>query len=183
MSKIYLTSDCHFGHKNIIAYENRPFTDLVSMREQMILNHNALVSPEDTCINLGDFIMGNKEQAQAILSRMNGRKILIRGNHDGHSIQWYLDAGFDEVWPGTIIEHDGLKIFLSHCPEARPGDGAHYDLHFYGHVHGKTGHRGIYETTTRDGACLCVERWNYKPVDIDTVIAMCKAAPTTSGAI
>ena len=81
MSNVYLISDTHFAHKNIMKYENRPFKDLTDMREKLILNWNMLVKPEDTVIHLGDFGMCNKDVASDILSRLNGHKILIKGNH------------------------------------------------------------------------------------------------------
>ena len=92
---VYITSDTHFAHKNILEYENRPFKDLSDMREQLILNWNSVVSEDDIVIHLGDFGMCNKETATEILTRLNGKKILIKGNHDNHSDQWFLDAGFD----------------------------------------------------------------------------------------
>ena len=115
MSNIYLISDTHFAHKNIMKYENRPFKDLIDMREKLILNWNMLVKPEDTVIHLGDFGMCNKDATSEILSRLNGHKIIIKGNHDSHGNQWFLDAGFEEVHKYLVL-HEKDKVILCTNP-------------------------------------------------------------------
>lgn len=174
---IYFISDTHFWHKNILQYEDRPFIDLSDMTDKLIANWNSIVDQNDTVIHLGDFIMGNKEMAKNILSQLNGYKILVKGNHDCHSNQWFLDAGFDEVGRRYIINYDSKVILCTHNPSNIPMELiGKYDLHFYGHVHGKGNVPGVYPTYARNGACLCVERHNYKPIDLDTIIARCGAS-------
>ena len=178
MSNIYLISDTHFAHKNIMKYENRPFKDLIDMREKLILNWNMLVKPEDTVIHLGDFGMCNKDAASEILSRLNGHKILIKGNHDSHGDQWFLDAGFEEVHKYLVLHEKDKTILCTHQPYKIPEELKNkYDLHLYGHVHGKGNEPGLYPTVARNGACMCVERWDYKPVLLDEVIDLCASAP------
>ena len=81
---IYLTSDLHFNHVNILKYEpvNRPFETLEEMNETLIANWNAKVSAEDTVYVLGDLAMGTVEASRACIERLNGKIVLIRGNHD-----------------------------------------------------------------------------------------------------
>lgn len=174
----FLISDTHFGHKNILDYENRPFSCLSEMREQLIINWNSVVGPEDTVFHLGDVMMGNKEQAAEIISRLNGHKILIKGNHDQHGVQWFLDVGFEEVCKNKLFEYAGHTILMTHHPDTIPeGCEGGYDLHFYGHVHGKGNEPGKYPTFARNGACVCIERINYKPISLNEVIERCKNAP------
>ena len=168
---IYLISDTHFNHKNIIVYENRPFNYVDEMNDAMIKNWNKTVSDLDVVIHLGDVGLGNEAALKHIIPSLKGHKMLIKGNHDGKSNNFYEECGFEVVKHTLMLEHKGLIIYLSHRPESRPGNGEKYDLHFYGHVHAKG--QDIYPTTCRNGACLCVERWDYKPVSIDTVVDMC----------
>ena len=173
---IYLISDTHFCHKNILTYENRPFTDLVDMREKLISNWNSVIGPDDEVYHLGDVGFFNKELGMSIVSRLNGHKHLILGNHDGHSKSWFKDIGFETVEKHELLEVNGVKILLTHYPHSQPLPKEGYDLHFYGHVHGKGNEPGLYPTLALNGACLCVERWNYLPVEINKVIDGCKHA-------
>ncbi len=82
MSKIWFTSDTHYYHSNIIKYCNRPYKDVEEMNEALIRNFNAVVRPEDTVYHLGDFGFSHVDKLKYILSRLNGNKVLIYGNHD-----------------------------------------------------------------------------------------------------
>ena len=175
-AKIWFTSDTHFCHKNIIKYEDRPFKDIEEMNSELIRRWNEVVQPDDTVYHLGDVLLGPAERFYPLVSALNGRKILIRGNHDGKSKDWYLEHGFDEVYPSLFLFASGYRILLTHTPAPAPG--MDYDLHFYGHVHSK-GHRGDYPTVARNGACVCVERWRYYPVDLERLLSRCKTACIT----
>lgn len=77
--KYFIIADTHFGHKNIIKYCNRPFKTIEEMDETLIKNWNEVVSKEDTVLHLGDVFLCGKEKAKQIMSRLNGKKILIKG--------------------------------------------------------------------------------------------------------
>ena len=149
---IYLISDTHFNHKNIIQYEDRPFNSISEMNDVMIKNWNSIITDEDTVIHLGDVGLGNEASLKYIVPSLKGHKILIRGNHDSKSKSFYLDCGFEEVLNNKIENIEGLVVYFSHRPESRPGDGSKYDIHIYGHVHSKDYH-GSYPTIARNGAC------------------------------
>ena len=85
--KVFIISDTHFGHENIIKYCNRPFSSVEEMDEKMIKNWNETVSNNDVVLHLGDFGLGKKEYIASIVKRLNGKKILIMGNHDNWSEQ------------------------------------------------------------------------------------------------
>lgn len=51
----WVTSDLHFGHKNIIKYENRPFKDIEEMDKAIIELWNKTVKKDDKIYILGDF--------------------------------------------------------------------------------------------------------------------------------
>ena len=81
---IYFTADLHFGHSNVISYENRPFQTVEEMDGALIQNWNRRVSPEDEIFILGDLTLKGPEKANAVLEQLQGRKYLVRGNHDGY---------------------------------------------------------------------------------------------------
>ncbi len=91
---IYFVSDTHFNHKNIIDYCNRPFNSVDEMNNVLIQNWNATVSNNDIIYHLGDFALGRKDTIMEITSNLNGKKYLIRGNHDNWSVSFYESIGF-----------------------------------------------------------------------------------------
>lgn len=126
----YLTSDHHFNHEKIITYCDRNFSTVEEMNEHMIEMWNFIVKPGDVVYHLGDFIFGNKEECKRITSRLNGTKILIKGNHDGNN-KFYLDCGFKLVLPGTaLVKYRGIRFVLSHMPIIGC---KHFNIH--GHIH------------------------------------------------
>ena len=81
--KIFFTSDLHFGHENVIRFDNRPFDTVEEMDEEMIKRWNAKVGKGDIVYVLGDFIWkAATNEAVSIIRRLNGQIILIKGNHD-----------------------------------------------------------------------------------------------------
>ncbi|WP_379126492.1 metallophosphoesterase [Paenibacillus sp. sgz500958] len=159
MQDVYFTSDHHFGHKQIIDFESRPFTDVEQMNETMISAWNSVVAKGDKVFHLGDFSFLNKETTQAILARLNGYKILIMGNHDrGRSRTWWLDAGFAEVMEYPLIYKE--FFFLSHEPMYMNKHMPYVNVH--GHIHGQK-----YEGKNHFN--ICVEHWDYKPLSFEQI--------------
>lgn len=159
MSKTWFISDMHFGHTNIIKYENRPFTDVAAMNSEIIKRWNNTVAKDDIVWCLGDVGLGSKDYIRSIICQLNGHKRLVRGNHDNWSDQVYRDMGFEYVSKYPIV----LKNFfvLSHEPMEYMGKCSPFYF-IYGHVHGSP----TYLSQTENSICVCVERWNYTPIRI-----------------
>lgn len=96
-SKIYFTSDQHFSHEGIIKFANRPYNEVSDMNEDMIQRWNRIVPVDGLTFVLGDIGFCNKKDIVDIFSRLNGRKILIRGNHDSNYSDGTLTSIFDEI--------------------------------------------------------------------------------------
>ena len=111
---IYFTSDWHIGHANVLIFDNRPFKDLDHMHESLIKRFNANVRDQDVCYFLGDMGFGN-EQTKKVIDRLNGTKILIRGNHDRKQ-QAMMNCGFDAVIDSASMHIQNERVTLSHCP-------------------------------------------------------------------
>ena len=97
--KYFVISDTHFGHENIIQYCNRPFKTVEEMDNVLIKNWNETVSNKDVVVHLGDFALCSKKMAREICSQLNGKKILIKGNHDQQPDTYYKECGFMFVVP------------------------------------------------------------------------------------
>lgn len=128
---IYFISDTHFGHKNIIKYCNRPFQDIEEMEKVLIQNWNGRVKKNDTVYFLGDFVFGSKNKTSEIAKKLNGIKILIMGNHDIRSQDFYKSIGFVKVYDKPIILDN--KYILSHEPMINVNIGKLINIH--GHIH------------------------------------------------
>ncbi|HZJ06438.1 MAG TPA: hypothetical protein VFD59_13325 [Nocardioidaceae bacterium] len=174
----YFTADLHLGHRNIIDYSGRPFRDADQMDGALIERWNSTVAPQDEVIVLGDFAMGRIKETLPIAGVLNGRKVLLVGNHDrcwhGHkkgvdaASDRYLDAGFDEIWQGSVeLGVGGTRVVACHFPyrgdsydhdryvSHRPADAGAWLLH--GHVHERW---KVRERMINAG----VDVWDYAPV-------------------
>ena len=144
------------NHRNIIKYCNRPFDNVEDMNSTLIKNWNSVVDNEDTVYHLGDFGMGNKYDITEWRSALNGRIKLIKGNHDGHSNQWYRDCGFDEVYDHSILIQD--FYILSHAPlSVMPN---YPFVNIFGHIH----NNGELPDFGKNFYNACVEVNNYTPI-------------------
>lgn len=165
---IYLTSDTHFNHKNVIEYCNRPFTSVEQMNAAIIKNWNKTVTNGDIVYHLGDFAWGGKDEVARLVKLLNGRIRLIIGNHDAKSPNWYLDAGFDRVYDmPVVLEH---YFVLSHRPPEFVNEQSPFAW-IYGHVHNSE----QFLTASAHTACVCQERWNYTPVSLEELISYMEA--------
>ncbi len=133
---VYIWSDLHLGHTNVIKYENRPFSSTEEMNQTILDNWKKTVKKQDTIINLGDVAFGiDRDSLRDMITSMPGKKMLIIGNHDrGRSLTYWYDVGFDEVYKYPII-YDSFYI-LSHEP-LYVNDSMPY-VNIHGHIHSET---------------------------------------------
>lgn len=135
MSKqnIFITSDHHFNHINIIKYCNRPFKDVNEMNKELIKKWNGVVKPNDIVYHLGDFHLGHKDEIKRVVSQLNGKIFLIRGNHDRNTVSTYTEAGLTVLKNAPIILED-YKIILSHRPLLDSIIPENF-INIHGHIH------------------------------------------------
>lgn len=139
----WITADLHFSHSNILKFNpaTRQYTDSTHMDEMMILDWNNNVQPQDTVFILGDVAFCNVQKATSIVRRLNGRKILVEGNHDVKLVQ-DIDfvACFEEIHKYHEINVNGNIVCMSHYPMLEWNQCHRGSIMFHGHVHGgKTG--------------------------------------------
>ena len=174
MSKdIWLISDTHFFHSNILKFTDENgelirgnrFTDVDDMNQQMLENWNSVVKPGDKVYHLGDVMMGDKEEFKKYWKKLNGNKRLIVGNHD--DIKWMAQ---NELFAKIQMwrRFDEFGLLLSHVPIHQSGGrrGAPTDetaemlLNIHGHIHQNP-------SPTEHHRCVCVEHINYTPINIE----------------
>jgi len=108
MSKIWITTDTHFGHSNMVPYCGRP----EDFGEKILANLHKNIAPGDILIHLGDVCIGDDVIHHHSLEFHTDRvkRILIRGNHDRKSNSWYLSHGWDFVCETFSMKHLGKDI-------------------------------------------------------------------------
>ena len=124
---IFLISDLHLGHANIIRYCSRPFlvSDVAEMDRVIINNWNSVISPVSRIFYLGDLRYGEQAlSTKEYRKKLNGNITFIRGNHD--------DAEMGTV-PSSTLNHKGFRFFLVHDPADIPPDFNGWTIH--GHHH------------------------------------------------
>ena len=163
---IYYTADLHFDYLPILA--DRPFDTLEEMNETLIRNWNERVSHADTVYVLGDLGGHGQPIPEACLERLNGKKHLIRGNHDvGLGDQQLLYRFFETVSDFLETEDEGLHVLLSHYPMVYIQRG--YMIH--GHLHGvrKEAYELLKQLPRVQNACVDIH--GFAPVTLRELIA------------
>jgi calcineurin-like phosphoesterase family protein len=134
----FYIADTHFGHENIMKRCNRPFATVAEMDKTMLDNINSVVTGRDDLYILGDFCHWNQKivYPSDYLSKMNGHKHLILGNHDRNiPHDKYAIRYLEEIVQYKEISDNGRKVVLSHFPIAE-WNGYHTGaLHIHGHIH------------------------------------------------
>lgn len=187
--RIYFTSDWHIGHANVLIYDKRPFSELSHMHRVLINNYNATVGDEDLCFFLGDMGLGKGDTLRQVVSELQGKKVLILGNHDKGATAMRR-IGFDVVLNMAALEIAGQIVTMTHCPlrgvwredtahmkGAAEGDNWHgehknqrFSIENFGqfHLHGHT-HKGPEERMLDKQWDMGVKANNYRPVSISAV--------------
>ena len=175
MPATFLVSDTHFGHAGVCRFTHpdddtvklRPWTDPAEMDEEMIRRWNDRVSPNDKVYHLGDVVINRK--ALSTLARLNGDKVLIRGNHD-----IFRDDEYRQYFRELRAYHVLNGLILSHIPihEASLG---RFGCNIHGHLHASRVKkaRGV-DARTGDILysneidprywCACVEQTDFAPI-------------------
>jgi len=165
---IYFTSDEHFGHKNVLTLCNRPFDSLEEMEEAYIARWNERVKPEDTVYILGDFAFrASLDRCYQLLSTLNGKKHLIRGNHDKR----YDPQFFESIHDLYELKVNNKSVVLCHYPlEEWPGyfRGAY---HLHGHQHNQPEYNQLMRDKGLRRYDVGVDANKGTPVSLDEIIS------------
>lgn len=176
MSNTFLVSDWHFSHVGATVWKfddgtkQRPFDNIEEMDEAIVERHNSVVRPKDKVYVLGDCAMNRK--ALRHIERLNGDKVLIKGNHDIFPLDDYTKY-FRDIRAYHIMD----KILLAHIP-VHPANLARWRGQIHGHLHtdrvllencGWAGYGPSEPPEDQRYFNVSVEQINYTPVPFETV--------------
>ena len=166
--KTWVVADLHLGHPNIIKFlrddgtKLRPFEDIETHDQEIISRWNAVVNPPDRVYLLGDAIMRRKDLW--ILGQLQGRKVLVKGNHDIFSLKDYAPY-FDDIRAYVVQkDQDGNKVILSHIP-IHPDSVGRFGTNIHGHLHYQSIDDPRY-------VCVSLEHTDYRPIELHQALKL-----------
>ena len=175
---IYFIADTHFDHENIIRYCKRPFKNKQEMNNKLIKNWNQMVRTEDIVYHLGDLALKITEDLKILLRGLNGKKFLIKGNHDTEKNSIYENLDF-KILKNPPIVLPNEKIILSHVPLPDKIIPENY-LNIHGHIHNnplhfintKTGEMEypIKFYSEKLHICVSADVIDFKPISLDKIL-------------
>lgn len=191
MTTTFLISDTHFGHEKTCTVFTRadgsplrPFSSAEEMDEFMIKAWNDRVRPRDKVYHLGDVVINRK--FLSVLGRLNGDKVLIRGNHDIFQLedytQYFRDVRGYDVKNGMILSH--IPVHVESL--------GRFGVNIHGHLHAnrvmrmrgvdvKTGEVLYSDEIDPRYHCVCVEHTDYAPISLEEVYDRIRAEGGTVG--
>ena len=179
MPAVFLVSDTHFGHAGVCRFTRndgvtklRPWTDPEEMDEFMVKAWNERVGKNDKVYHLGDVVINRK--ALPILNRLNGDKVLIRGNHD-----IFKDEDYRKYFRELRAYHVMNGMILSHIP-IHPESLGRFGVNIHGHLHANRvmvplATSGVLDRIDTRYHCVCVEQTDFAPILFEDVIKKIEA--------
>ena len=179
MPSVFLVSDTHFGHTGVCRFVRndgvtklRPWDTAEEMDEFMVKAWNERVRPTDKVYHLGDVVINRK--ALGIMRRLNGDKVLIRGNHD-----IFKDTDYREHFRELRAYHVMNGMILSHIPIHSESLGR-FGVNIHGHTHANRvmmpGFNGkITDIVDVRYHCVCVEQTDFAPILFEDVVKRIEA--------
>ncbi len=170
---VYFTSDCHFSHRNVITFCNRPYEDINHMNKCLIENWNSVVTNNDDIYCLGDFAWNfSPSQLSEIMKQLNGHKHLISGNHDKQKMHIKSQL-WESVEYYKHLKIDKKRIILCHYPIFDFDCAYHKSIHLYGHIHKQQDFDEISKIHRNKGFysyCVGVDFNNYTPIKFEDIL-------------
>lgn len=159
--EIYLLSDLHLGHSDIIWGGSRPYPlgDSKKMDKVLIRNWNNTIKPSDTVYYLGDLTYNlDRDTCEGYLSELNGKIEFVKGNHD-HCMKDSPEQ--------IIINYSGREFLLVHDPKCRPDEYSGWTIH--GHVHNSRIADYPFIDFANKTVNVCCELTGYHPVNLGEI--------------
>lgn len=173
MTKMFFTSDLHLGHDKEFIYKPRGFNTVKEHDAAIIERWNKVVNREDTVYILGDLIMNDQEAGIEKLKQLNGKKIMIYGNHDTtNKVAKYRSIGIKDLGYASVFRYKNIDFYLSHYPTLT--DYFYYNssiknsiINLHGHTHKKETFGQIVNPFIYN---VALDAHDCAPVDIEQII-------------
>ena len=182
MPSVFLTSDTHFGHAGVTRFlrddgtKLRPWDSVEEMDEEMVKRWNETVKPTDKVYHLGDVVINRK--ALSIMHRLNGDKVLIKGNHDIFRLDEYTQH-FRDIRGYHVMN----GMILSHIP-VHPEQLRRFGCNIHGHLHSN---RVMFDDPVMGEIVdpryysVCVEQTEFRPILFEDVLKRIQEQDGTVG--
>jgi calcineurin-like phosphoesterase family protein len=164
LDRIFLISDLHLDHINIIRYSNRPFNSISEMNRIIVKNWNKTVKKHDLVFFLGDMAFGRGSQTiEYWANKLKGNKIFIKGSHDRSKTVEFYDM--------IVLRVYGQRFLLVHDPLRKPRDWNNWVIH--GHLHNRD---PKYPLVNKENKTINVsaEMTGYKPISLRRLLQLCR---------
>ena len=184
----YYISDLHIDHKNVLVFDGRPFTSIEENNAEIMRRWNDRVGADDTVYLLGDEHCGKADAVYEYMRKLNGHKVLIRGNHTLKQLPSKLKGLYDDIKDYKEIVDSGIRAIMCHYPI--PFYKCSYSrdtVMLYGHLHNTAEQDFIedfkeyvwaHDTRGRSKALMqlynvgCMMPWmNYTPKTLSEIIS------------
>lgn len=179
---LYLISDTHFDHGNIIEYCDRPFESASQMDNEMRERWNDRVGYEDTVLFGGDLAMARSERAIDYSRELNGNLVLLDGNHDDIDASEAPFPVFKSYFFTYTYDGKEYEFYYTHWPVGTDHHGKNNHPHWseppkwfdgwylHGHVHNNDVDNFPFVNPENQYVNLSVELLNYTPIEIEELI-------------
>lgn len=180
---VYLISDTHLNHSNIINYCDRPFKDVSDMNSTIINNWNKKVSTNDKVFFVGDLAMSRPSKAVEFYKNLKGNIIMVRGNHD---LDLDINKAPFNILESFYIEYQGYEFYISHYPRNYQDNTDRNDnreepdysnppnwfegWNIHGHVHNNDLDNFPFINQNNKTVNVGVDVLNFEPINLDYLI-------------
>jgi calcineurin-like phosphoesterase family protein len=165
-----IVPDTHFGNNKLEECRFKGFS------ERVLKNITHSVPENGVLVHIGDVCFGDDalwhSKITGLPLRPFKRKVLVRGNHDGKTDNWYMSHGWDFVCESFTIERFNKRILFSHMPLRDSG----YDINVHGHFHDfkkeiiQTREPRIFALLNEKHYLVALEKTNYMPVRLEYIV-------------
>ena len=166
----FWTADEHYGHDQIRVHCHRPYKNNQVMTRDIIKKHNSVVTDKDVVYHLGDFAFAGPDRStyvEQLIRRLNGKHILVRGNHDRIDPFKFVEAGFQSVHTSLTKRVGDFDVVMAHDPSIWNcvSNMDPLPIFLHGHIH------NVWKSIVKKRMVnVGVDVWDFYPVSFEQIL-------------